>query len=89
MKATYPSLFAYEEIVAGGQNKLAEALRPGGLHVRKAMIITTMLKQVKERVGIYDLDHMFNLSDEDVMKELLSYKYIGTKSASVVTGWQV
>jgi hypothetical protein len=30
---------------------------------------------------------MFNLDDEEVTKELLSYKYIGTKSASVVMGW--
>lgn len=89
LKATYGHLYAYDEIMAGGRDKLAEALRPGGLHVRKAMIITTILEQVRERHGKWDLDHMFDLSDEDAMKELLSYKYIGTKSASVVMGWSM
>ena len=87
LKSVYGSVFAYEEFIAGGQDKLAETLRPGGLHKRKSMIITTILNQVKERYKTYDLDFMMNWSDEDCMKELLSYKYIGTKSASVVMGW--
>lgn len=87
MKKEYGSIFAYDNIVEGGKDKLTETIRCGGMHNRKSMIITTVLQQVKERHGKYDLDDMFNLDDEEVMKELLSYKYIGTKSASVVMGW--
>ena len=87
LKKEYGSIFAYDKIVAGGQAKLAETIRCGGMHNRKSMIIMTVLEQVLERYGKYDLDDMFTLNDEEVMKELLSYKYMGTKSASVVMGW--
>jgi endonuclease-3 len=87
MKATYGSVFAYDEIMAGGRDKLEATIRCGGLHVRKSMIIMTVLQQVQERYGKWNLDHMFGLSDEKAMKELLSFKYMGPKSASVVMGW--
>jgi endonuclease-3 len=87
MKKVYGSIFAYEKIVEGGQPKLAETIRCGGMHNRKSMIIMTVLDQVHSKADKYDLDDLFELSDEEVMKELLSYKYMGTKSASVVMGW--
>jgi len=87
MKKVYGSIFAYEKIVKGGQAKLAETIRCGGMHNRKSMIIMTVLDQVHQKAGKYDLDDLFELSDEEVMKELLSYKFMGTKSASVVMGW--
>jgi endonuclease-3 len=87
MKKVYGSIFAYEKIVEGGQSKLAETIRCGGMHNRKSTIIMTVLEQVHKKAGKYDLDDLFELDDEEVMKELLSYKYMGTKSASVVMGW--
>lgn len=87
MKKTYGSIYAYDEILDGGRDKLQQALKCGGLHVRKSMIISTILAQVKERYGKWDLDHLFQASDEDAMQELMSYKYMGPKSASVVMGW--
>jgi endonuclease-3 len=89
MKKTYGSIFAYDKIVEGGQPKLAETIRCGGMHNRKSMIIMTVLDQVYQKAGKYDLDDLFNLDDEEAMKELLSYKYMGTKSASVVMGWSL
>jgi endonuclease-3 len=87
MKETYGSIYAYDKIMSGGREKLQEALKCGGLHVRKSMIISTILAQVQERHGKWDLDHLFQASDEDAMQELMSYKYMGPKSASVVMGW--
>ncbi|SMQ54937.1 unnamed protein product [Zymoseptoria tritici ST99CH_1A5] len=87
MKETYGSVFAYDEIMSGGREKLQETIKCGGLHVRKSMIITTVLKQVQERHGKWDLDHLFEKSDEEAMRELMTYKYMGPKSASVVMGW--
>lgn len=84
---TYGSIFAYEEIFNGGMEKLQNALRCGGLHIRKSKIIMTILEQVQQRYGKWDLDHLFDLGNEDAMKELISYKYIGPKSAFVVMGW--
>ena len=87
MKATYGSVFAYEDIYTGGSEKLQETIRCGGLHVRKTKIIISILEQVKQRYGRWSLDHLLEASDEDAMKELMSYKYIGPKSAFVVMGW--
>lgn len=87
MKETYGSVFAYQEIYSGGMEKLQETIRCGGLHKRKSMIIMSLLQEVRERHGQWNLDHLFQMNDEDAMKELLSYKYIGYKSAFVVMGW--
>ncbi|WFD43933.1 hypothetical protein MPSI1_002598 [Malassezia psittaci] len=87
MKEVYRSVFAYDAIIAGGREKLQETIRCGGMHVRKSAIIISVLEDVKKRYGAYNLDHMFNLSDAEAMRELLSYKYMGPKSASVVMGW--
>ncbi|KAK3659439.1 hypothetical protein LTR56_001329 [Elasticomyces elasticus] len=73
MKQVYGSVFAYDDIVAGGREKLEATIRCGGLHIRKSTIITSMLKQV----------------DEDAMKELISYKGIGPKCAFVVMTWSL
>lgn len=87
MKQTYGSVFAYDNIYAGGTEKLQETIRCGGLHIRKTKIIMTILEEVKRRYGRWNLDHLLDASDEDAMKELISYKYIGSKSAYVVMGW--
>ncbi|KAI5238683.1 DNA glycosylase [Aureobasidium subglaciale] len=87
LRSAYGSLFAYDDILAGGDEKLQDALRPGGLHIRKAKIIMTILKQVKETNGSWDLNHLIELNDEEAMKQLITYKYIGSKSAFVVMGW--
>lgn len=87
MKDTYGSVFAYDKIYAGGPEKLQETIRCGGLHIRKTKIIMSILDEVKRRYGRWNLDHLLEASDEDAMKELMSYKYIGSKSAFVVMGW--
>lgn len=87
MKSTYGSVFAYQSIYSGGQKKLQETIRCGGLYNRKSMIIMSVLREVQERHGQWNLDHLIQMSDEDAMKELLSYKYVGSKSAFVVMGW--
>lgn len=87
MKDTYGSVSAYEEIYTGGTDKLQKTIRCGGLHVRKTKIIMSILEEVKRRYGRWNLDHLLEASDEDAMKELMSYKYVGPKSAFVVMGW--
>jgi len=59
----------------------------GGLHVTKIKIIMSIVEDVKRRYGRWNLDHLHEASAEDAMKELMSYKYIGPKSAFVLTGW--
>lgn len=87
MKTVYGSIFAYDKIYTGGSEKLQDTIRCGGLHVRKTKIIMSILEEVQRRYGHWSLDHLFSASDEDAMKELISYKYVGPKSAFVVMGW--
>ena len=87
MRTVYGDVYAYDAIFTGGRLKLENALRPGGLHVRKSTLIYSMLEDVRSRYGKWDMDFLFDFSDEDAMKELLSYKGIGPKCAFVVMGW--
>ena len=89
MKKVYGSVFAYQDIMNGGSDKLEATIRCGGLHVRKTKIIMSVLQEVKERYGKWDLDHLHDVSENDAMKELLSYKYMGPKSAGVVVSWSL
>jgi endonuclease-3 len=77
----YGSTFAYQSILDGGIEKLQDALRPGGMQNRKAKMLTQLLEDVKKRHGAWDLDFLFNYTNEDAMKEVLQYHGIGPKSA--------
>ncbi|KAF2849809.1 hypothetical protein T440DRAFT_499402 [Plenodomus tracheiphilus IPT5] len=54
--------------------KLQEAIRCGGLYIRKTKTIMSILEDIKSRYGRWNLDHLLDASDEDAMKELISYK---------------
>ncbi|KAH7144192.1 base excision DNA repair protein [Dactylonectria estremocensis] len=81
MKAIYGSTFNYDAIVEGGMAKLVDALRPGGMQNRKSKILMQLLNDVKERHGKWDLQFLFNASDEEVVKEVVSYWGLGPKCA--------
>lgn len=87
MRKAYGSIFAYDEIVSGGMDKLRTALQPGGLHVRKSGLIMGILEQVHKEQSDWNLDYLFDLRDQEAMQELIKYKGIGPKSASVVMTW--
>jgi endonuclease-3 len=80
MITIYGSAFAYQKILDGGEDKLRYALRPGGMQNRKAKMIIQILQDVRARHGAWDLNYMFNASDDDAVKELVSYKGVGPKS---------
>ncbi|KAK7440884.1 hypothetical protein CaCOL14_001951 [Colletotrichum acutatum] len=81
MKDVYGSPFNYKAIVEGGMEKLVDALRPGGMQNKKAKILMQLLDDVKTRHGKWDLQHLFNASDEEVVKEVVSYWGLGPKCA--------
>ncbi|GAB1731877.1 hypothetical protein NU195Hw_Modified_349t1 [Hortaea werneckii] len=84
MDLVYGSTFAYESIVQGGEEKLRQALRPGGMQNRKAAMLLAILEQVKQIHGKFDLNFLFDADDDEVMRELLRYKGIGPKCAHCV-----
>ncbi|EEU38365.1 uncharacterized protein NECHADRAFT_5986, partial [Fusarium vanettenii 77-13-4] len=82
MKEIYGSPFAYSSIVKGGNDKLVDALRPGGMQNRKAKILMTLLKDVEAKYGKWDLQHLFTKTDDDeVIDEVTKFWGIGPKCA--------
>lgn len=76
----------WERIAKGGQPKLEDAIRTGGLASTKSRVIIDILHQVHERHGAYSLDHLLepSHSDDACMREMLSLKGVGPKTASCV-----
>ncbi|RSM08705.1 hypothetical protein CDV31_008047 [Fusarium ambrosium] len=81
MKDVYGSPFAYSSIVEGGNDKLVDALRPGGMQNRKAKILMTLLNDVKSKYGKWDLQHLFTKTDDEVIAEVTQFWGIGLKCA--------
>ncbi|KAI0803671.1 DNA glycosylase [Xylaria sp. FL0064] len=84
MDRAYGGSDSWARIVEGGQAKLAKTIESGGLAVVKSKVILDILAQTREKYGVYSLDHLFGASDEDAMREMLSFKGVGPKTASCV-----
>ena len=85
MDDVYGGSDKWGEIVEGGQPKLQKTIQSGGLSVVKSKVIIDILNQVKESHGSYSLDHLFDEEDdEECMRQMLSYRGIGPKTASCV-----
>lgn len=76
----------FKAIATAPRDEVVEALRHGGLANRKAAIIQNLLNEVKNRHGDYSLQHLAapNVTDEEVMEELVSYDGVGPKTAACV-----
>lgn len=84
MDQVYGGSDEWDAIVAGGQAKLQDAIKSGGLSVVKSKVIINILQQAKEKYGRYSLDHLQEASTEDAMQELISFQGVGPKTASCV-----
>ncbi|KAL5426323.1 hypothetical protein PMIN04_002017 [Paraphaeosphaeria minitans] len=84
MDEVYGGSDQWDAIVAGGESKLQMAIQSGGLSVVKSKVIISILKQAKSKYGEYTLDHLHQASNEDAMREMLSFQGVGPKTASCV-----
>ncbi|KAL9115218.1 MAG: hypothetical protein Q9227_001012 [Pyrenula ochraceoflavens] len=85
MDDVYGASDAWADIVEGGTGKLEDAIRCGGLANTKSKVIMSILEQVYEKHGTYSLDHLHEApTADDAMKEMLSFKGVGPKTASCV-----
>ncbi|WVF69410.1 hypothetical protein IAT40_004187 [Kwoniella sp. CBS 6097] len=84
MDEVYGGSDNWEDIVAGGQEKLQDAIRCGGLSQVKSKVILKILEQAKDKYGVYSLDHLHAAPTEAAMQELLSFDGVGPKTASCV-----
>ena len=74
----------WASIVDGGEAKLQEAIKCGGLSAVKSKVIIGILRQVHEKYGKYSLDHLHDADTEDAYKEMLAFQGVGPKTASCV-----
>ncbi|KXN82307.1 hypothetical protein AN958_02739 [Leucoagaricus sp. SymC.cos] len=80
----------FEAIASAPKEVVLDAIRTGGLANKKAGMIQGLLRAVKERHGLYSLQHLAGdhnslaLRDDQIMEELLSYNGVGPKTASCV-----
>ncbi|KIW62470.1 hypothetical protein PV04_10643 [Phialophora macrospora] len=84
MDKVYGRSDKWDAIVAGGQAKLQDAIKCGGLSAVKSKVILNILNQVYQKYGLYSLDHLHEASSEDAMAEMLSFQGVGPKTASCV-----
>jgi endonuclease-3 len=84
MDEVYGGSDQWDAIVAGGESKLQKAIQSGGLSVVKSKVIISILNQAKSKYGEYTLDHLHKASNEDAMREMLSFQGVGPKTASCV-----
>ncbi len=81
LRAVYPT---WQQVVNAPTDGVADAIRHGGLANTKAPRIQTILRDVHEREGAFELDRLRDLSDADARAYLTSLPGIGPKTAAVV-----
>lgn len=90
----------FAAIATADKAAVVESIKMGGLANKKAGVIQRILHEVKERHGSYSLQHLAGVvkteeggdktgepkvfSDDEAMKELVSYDGVGPKTASCV-----
>lgn len=81
LKRKFPT---YESLVRAPADKVAEAIKVGGLHQQKARRIQAVLKRIRQERGGYDLSYLKELSTERAAQELLKFNGVGKKTTGVV-----
>ncbi|GAA5962939.1 hypothetical protein JCM21900_005350 [Sporobolomyces salmonicolor] len=83
----------YRAVLEGGEAKLEETIRCGGLAKNKSKAIVGILKRLDGRnaerggkvgEGELSLGWLHELSDEEAMKELIAFDLVGIKTAACV-----
>ncbi|MGZ8620187.1 MAG: endonuclease III domain-containing protein, partial [Actinomycetota bacterium] len=80
-RAAFPT---WDDVVTTPADRVADAIRSGGLANTKAPRIQAILREVHDREGGYDLTRLRELSDADARAYLTSLPGIGPKTAAVV-----
>ncbi|KAI0064428.1 DNA glycosylase [Artomyces pyxidatus] len=77
----------FEAISRAPLSAVTDAIRHGGLANRKAKTIQKLLSAVHARHGVYSLQHLAedpDLTDAQIMAELVAYDGVGPKTAACV-----
>ena len=81
LKATFPT---WQRVVDAPTIAVADAIRSGGLADSKSPRIQAILREVRDREGVFDLSSLRARSDADARAYLTSLPGVGPKTAAVV-----
>jgi endonuclease III len=84
MDKVYGGSDNWARIVEGGEAKLQEAIKCGGLSAVKSKVIISILRQVHEKYGKYSLDHLHEAETDEAYRVMLAFQGVGPKTASCV-----
>jgi len=82
LRAAFPRGWA--GVVRSPAERVADAIRSGGLANTKAPRIQEILREVRRREGAYDLSRLTGMTDAEARNYLTSLPGIGPKTAAVV-----
>jgi endonuclease-3 len=82
LKRAFPK--GWEQVARAPTQKVADAIRSGGLADTKAPRIQEILREVRRREGAYDLSSLTEMTDREARDYLTSLPGIGPKTAAVV-----
>ena len=74
----------WEEVASAPVDKIANAIRIGGLHKIKGKRIKDILRQVKKERGDFDLDYLQTVDMAAARTVLQTYKGVGAKSINCI-----
>ncbi len=86
LRAVFPT---WSSVVRAPADRVADAIRSGGLADTKAPRIQAILREIAERRGSFDLSYLADLTDEEARAELMSLPGVGPKSAAVVLSFSL
>ena len=82
LRATFPRGWA--QVVGAPAERVADAIRSGGLANTKAPRLQEILREVRRREGAFDLSSLTEMTDREARDYLTSLPGIGPKTAAVV-----
>lgn len=74
----------WEAVRTASRSEIEDAIRPAGLWKQKAGVLQATLDGIHEDRGRLDLDHLADLSDEEVLDYLTGFRGVGLKTAACV-----
>ncbi|HEX7999094.1 MAG TPA: hypothetical protein VF528_11955 [Pyrinomonadaceae bacterium] len=72
----------WDALARARESTIADTIRSGGLANQKAVVIKSILRQIKAEHGTLDLSFLHNLSAEEAVRYLQQFRGIGPKTIS-------
>jgi endonuclease-3 len=82
LRAAFPN--GWPQVVRAPSERVADAIRSGGLANTKALRIQEILREIRRREGGFELSRLTEMTDREARSYLTSLPGIGPKTAAVV-----